>query len=84
MIEIIEQDADGWSAVGPGLTAVVERAAAAALGRVEGEVVVKRYELIGQRPYLCSGNALYPPVAIVDLECQVWGVVRSVIHEYAV
>ena len=51
---------------------------------IEGEVVVKRYELIGQRPYLSSGNALYPPIAIFDLECQVWGVVRCVIHEYAV
>tara|TARA_R110002167_G_scaffold4758_22_gene22435 strand:+ start:637 stop:1089 length:453 start_codon:yes stop_codon:yes gene_type:complete len=40
VIEIIEDDADGWSAVGPELTAVVERAATAALGRVEGEVVV--------------------------------------------
>ncbi|MGO2501622.1 MAG: LexA family protein [Cobetia marina] len=70
-------------------TLVVDRSIDARPGHivvalVEGEVVVKRYELIGQRPYLCSGNALYPPVANVDLECQVWGVVRSVIHEYAV
>ncbi|WP_158773452.1 LexA family protein [Cobetia sp. L2A1] len=73
----------------PGDTLVVDRSIDARPGHivvalVEGEVVVKRYELIGQRPYLCSGNAMYPPVAIFDLECQVWGVVRSVIHEYAV
>lgn len=72
-----------------GDTLVVDRSIDARPGHivvalVEGEVVVKRYELIGQRPYLSSGNALYPPVAIFDLECQVWGVVRSVIHEYAV
>ncbi|WP_339932676.1 rRNA maturation RNase YbeY [uncultured Brevundimonas sp.] len=40
MIEIVEDDADGWSAVGPDLPGVVERAAMAALGRVAGEVVV--------------------------------------------
>ena len=40
MIEIVEDDTDGWSAVGPDLAGVVERAAKAALGAVEGEVVV--------------------------------------------
>lgn len=40
MIEIVEDDADGWSTVGPDLSGVVDRAAMAALGTVTGEVVV--------------------------------------------
>ena len=51
---------------------------------VEGEITVKRYELLGQRPYLCSGNPRYAPIPLENLDCQVWGVVRSVIHEYTV
>ncbi|GHB05656.1 LexA family protein [Modicisalibacter luteus] len=51
---------------------------------VDGEVIVKRYEIIGNRPYLCSGNSRYAPIPLGDNECQVWGVVRSVIHEYPV
>lgn len=51
---------------------------------VDGEVIVKRYELVGNRPYLCSGNSRYAPIPLGDNECQVWGVVRSVIHEFPV
>lgn len=51
---------------------------------VDGEITVKRYELRGDVPCLCSGNPRYAPIPLVDLECQVWGVVRSVIHEYPV
>lgn len=51
---------------------------------VEGELVVKRYELLGNRPYLTSGNPSYPPIPAADLECQAWGVVRAVVHEYLV
>ncbi len=51
---------------------------------VEGELVVKRYELLGNRPYLTSGNSRYPPIPASDLECQAWGVVRAVVHEYPV
>ncbi|MBZ0330684.1 translesion error-prone DNA polymerase V autoproteolytic subunit [Halomonas sp. ANAO-440] len=51
---------------------------------VEGEITIKRYQQIGNRPYLCSGNPRYQPVALTDLDCQVWGVVRSVIHEFQV
>ena len=40
MIDIVEEDADGWAVAGPDLTGLVERAATAALGRVTGEVVV--------------------------------------------
>lgn len=51
---------------------------------VEGELVVKRYELIGNRPYLTSANPAYRPIPAAELECQIWGVVRAVIHEFAV
>lgn len=51
---------------------------------VDGEITVKRYELRGDVPCLCSGNPRYAPIPLLDLECQVWGVVRSVIHEYPV
>ncbi|SDL54818.1 DNA polymerase V [Franzmannia pantelleriensis] len=51
---------------------------------VEGELVVKRYELLGNRPYFTSGNPRYRPIPAADLECQAWGVVRAVIHEYPV
>jgi DNA polymerase V len=51
---------------------------------VDGEITVKRYELKGNVPFLSSGNPRYAPIPLVDVECQVWGVVRSVIHEYPV
>ncbi|QFU01007.1 LexA repressor [Halomonas sp. THAF5a] len=51
---------------------------------VEGELVVKRYELLGHRPYLTSGNPDYRPIPAADLECQAWGVVKAVVHEYSV
>lgn len=51
---------------------------------VDSEMIVKRYEMLGKRPYLCSGNSHYAPIPITDLDCQLWGVVRSVIHEYPV
>ncbi len=72
-----------------GDTLVVDRSIDARPGHivvalVDGEVIVKRYETIGKRPYLCSGNSHYAPIPVADLDCQVWGVVRSVIHEYPV
>ncbi|MDI5921162.1 translesion error-prone DNA polymerase V autoproteolytic subunit [Halomonas sp. LR5S13] len=51
---------------------------------VDGEVIVKRYEKRHGRPLLCSGNPRYAPIPLTNLDCQVWGVVRSVIHEYPV
>ena len=72
-----------------GDTLVVDRSVNAKPGHilvalVDGEVIVKRYEVLGKRPYLCSGNERYAPIPVTDLDCQVWGVVRSVIHEYLV
>lgn len=51
---------------------------------VEGEITVKRYDLLGRQPHLCSGNPRYAPIPLSELDCQVWGVVRSVVHEYPV
>ncbi|EWH03721.1 DNA polymerase V [Halomonas sp. BC04] len=51
---------------------------------VDGEITVKRLERRGEKHFLCSGNPRYAPIPLENLECQVWGVVRSVIHEYNV
>ena len=51
---------------------------------LEGELTVKRYAIIDTQPFLCSGNPRYAPIPLVQCECEVWGVVRSVIHEYPV
>ncbi|GED23833.1 LexA family protein [Halomonas halmophila] len=72
-----------------GDTLVVDRSIDAHPGHIvialiDGEVIVKRYEMIGRRPYLCSGNSRYAPIPVADLDCQVWGVVRAVIHEFPV
>lgn len=49
---------------------------------VDGRMIVKRYEILGQRPYLYTGNDHYASPPVLDLDCQMWGVARSVIHEY--
>ncbi|WP_244612980.1 LexA family protein [Modicisalibacter radicis] len=75
--------------VGDGDTLVVDRALEPLPGHivvalVDGEVVVKRYEQHHGRPQLCSGNPRYAPIPLSDRDCQIWGVVRAVIHEYPV
>ncbi len=72
-----------------GALLVVDRSLDARPGRivvalVDGEITVKRYEQRGQVPCLCSGNPRYAPIPLTSVECQVWGVVRSVIHELTV
>lgn len=54
------------------------------IAMLDGEITVKHYQLIDGLPYLCSGNPTYAPIPLADLDCQIWGVVRSVIHEYPV
>ncbi|KXS38722.1 MAG: DNA polymerase V [Halomonadaceae bacterium T82-2] len=51
---------------------------------VDGEVIVKRYEVHGGRPCLVSGNPRYAPIPLAGHECRIWGVIRSVIHQYPV
>ncbi|WP_404299082.1 hypothetical protein [Halomonas sp.] len=45
---------------------------------------MKRCELLGNRPYLTSGNSRYPPIPAADIESQAWGLVSAVAHEYLV
>lgn len=53
---------------------------------VDGEPAVKRYVFLDRWTYLGSGKDRYapPPISVTDLNCQVWGNVHSVIHEYPV
>ncbi|MFD1209107.1 MULTISPECIES: LexA family protein [Modicisalibacter] len=51
---------------------------------VDGEIIVKRYEMHHGRPCLVSGNPRYAPIPLVEHDCQIWGVVRAVIHQYPV
>jgi DNA polymerase V len=90
LMQVVD-DGDSMLAYGiyPGDILVVDRSIAPRPGQilaalVDGEIIVKRYEIIGNRPYLCSGNTRYAPIPLGDCECQVWGVVRSVIHEFSV
>lgn len=54
------------------------------VAQVDGEVIVKSYQIRDGSPFLCSGNRKYAPIPLGDCDCQVWGVVRSVIHEFTV
>lgn len=45
---------------------------------VSGETVVKAYEVRGGYHLLVSGGNRYPPIPMQDVECQIWGVVRSI------
>lgn len=48
---------------------------------VNGEFLVKRYQVRGGRAVLESSNPKYPPIEIPEgAEMQVWGVVEYVIH----
>lgn len=47
---------------------------------VDGELTVKRYQLLGARPYLIAGNAEYPPIPLSGHDCHVWGVVTHNVH----
>lgn len=45
---------------------------------VSGETVVKAYEVRGGYQLLVSGGNRYAPIPMQDVECQIWGVVRSI------
>lgn len=53
---------------------------------VGGEATVKRYESLDRRTYLGSGKDRYAPIptSVTDFNCQVWGDMHPVIHEYPV
>ncbi|MGO2148876.1 LexA family protein [Halomonas sp.] len=77
---------EGWG-IFDGDLLVVDRSIKPRLGHIlvamfEGEVLIKRYALYQNTPHLCSAHPHYPPLPLEGTECQLWGVVRAVIHEY--
>ncbi|WP_075879818.1 LexA family protein [Vreelandella massiliensis] len=76
----------GWG-IFHGDLLVVDRSITPRLGHIvvallEGELLIKRYALHRNEPHLCSGHPHYGPVALRERECEIWGVVRAVVHEY--
>ncbi|RAW05974.1 peptidase [Halomonas elongata] len=68
---------------------VVDRSVTACFGHivialVDGEVVVKRLEQRHGRTFLCSGHPDHAPIPVNERSLQIWGVVRSVIHEFPI
>ncbi|SEM71196.1 LexA family protein [Halomonas caseinilytica] len=66
---------------------VVDRAVSACFGHIvvapiDGEILVKRLEQRHGRAFLCSGHPDHAPIPINERSLQIWGVVRSVIHEF--
>lgn len=81
--------AEGDSMTGDGIhhgdLLVVDRSLEALPGRiiviaVDGDLTVKRLEMVGQRPYLRASNPAYRPMPLAGRESHVWGVVTHVLH----
>lgn len=77
---------EGWG-IFDGDLLVVDRSIKPRLGHIlvamfEEEVLIKRYALYQGTPHLCSAHPHYPPLPLEGTDCQLWGVVRAVIHEY--
>ena len=81
--------AEGDSMTGDGIhhgdLLVVDRSLEALPGRViviavDGDLTVKRLELVGQRAYLRASNPAYRPIPLEGRESHVWGVVTHVLH----
>ncbi|MDP3534607.1 S24 family peptidase [Halomonas sp. M1] len=77
---------EGWG-IFDGDLLVVDRSVQPRLGHIlvamfNEEVLIKRYALHGGTPHLCSAHPHYPPLPLKGTECQLWGVVRAVVHEY--
>ncbi|WP_447555802.1 LexA family protein [Vreelandella sp. EE22] len=77
---------EGWG-IFDGDLLVVDRSIQPRLGHIlvalfDDEVLIKRYALYRGAAHLCSAHPLYPPLPLADTDCQLWGVVRAVIHEY--
>lgn len=53
------------------------------IAAVDGELTVKRFEMVGIRPFLVAGNPDYPPISLTGHECHVWGVVTHNVHRLA-
>jgi DNA polymerase V len=81
--------AEGDSMLGDGIhhgdLLVVDRSLEPLPGRViviavDGELTVKRLELVGKRAYLRASNPAYKPIPLEGCESHVWGVVTHVLH----
>ena len=77
---------EGWG-IFEGDLLVVDRSITPRLGHIlvamfDEEVLIKRYALYRGTPHLCSAHPHYPPLPLEGTDCQLWGVVRAVIHEY--
>ncbi|SNY99257.1 LexA family protein [Halomonas sp. hl-4] len=77
---------EGWGIFDNDLL-VVDRSLSPRLGHIvvamlDEEVLIKRYALYRGTPHLCSAHPQYPPLPLEGRDCQIWGVVRAVIHEY--
>ena len=77
---------EGWG-IFDGDLLVVDRSVTPRLGHIlvamlDEEVLIKRYALHRGTPHLCSAHPHYPPLPLEGTDCQLWGVVRAVIHEY--
>ncbi|MBR2514617.1 MAG: translesion error-prone DNA polymerase V autoproteolytic subunit [Halomonas sp.] len=77
---------EGWG-IFDGDLLVVDRSVQPRLGHIlvamfNEEVLIKRYALHGGTPHLCSAHPHYPPLPLEGTVCQLWGVVRAVVHEY--
>lgn len=77
---------EGWG-IYDGDLLIVDRSIPPRLGHFlvamfEGEALIKRYALHHGFPHLCSAHPDYPPLPLEGSDCQLWGVVRAVVHEY--
>ena len=77
---------EGWG-IYDGDLLIVDRGVQPRLGHIlvamlEGEALIKRYALHQGTPHLCSAHPDYPPLPLEGSDCQLWGVVRAVVHEY--
>ena len=77
---------EGWG-IFDGDLLVVDRSVTPRLGHIlvamlDEEVLINRYALHRGTPHLCSAHPHYPPLPLEGTDCQLWGVVRAVIHEY--
>jgi DNA polymerase V len=82
----VEGDSMTGAGIHPGDILVVDRSLEAVPGKViiavlDGDLTVKRLLRRDHEVYLCPENDRYPPIRITeDMDFQVWGVVRHVVH----
>lgn len=77
---------EGWGIFHDDLI-IIDRSIPARLGHIlvvmlDDELLIKRYALHQGTPHLCSSHPGYPPLPLAHSDCQLWGVVRAVVHEY--